>query len=154
PSDGDEVLRLGPFTPEEFAAAYKHYQDRFGLQTPLEQLPDPLRERLQRPLLLRMLAEAYQGRPVTVSARSLTPGIFRRYYAERVHRRPDRLFVDELAEEMLSRRQAALPIDELVGNEHLKADLVSDEPDSAYASLLDSGILSETRGDLFTGDTV
>ncbi|NTV62813.1 MAG: protein kinase, partial [Oscillochloris sp.] len=56
-ADGEPALRLEHFTPVKLALAYERYRHFFQLQTPIEKLPLHLRERLRKPLLLRMLAE-------------------------------------------------------------------------------------------------
>lgn len=151
-ADGEPLLRLGPFEPAELDEAYPRYQRIFQLQTPLAQLPVALRERLRRPLLLRMLAESYRDGPVLLASRGLSLGIFRRFYEERVRQRRELLFLDELAAELLARGQTAAPLRELARNEHLRPELLSDDPDSAYVRLLDGGVLAEVAGDAFTGE--
>ncbi|MEI7644237.1 MAG: protein kinase [Chloroflexales bacterium] len=153
-SDGEPSLRLEPFVPAELALAYERYRRFFQIQTPLESLPLHLRERLRKPLLLRMLAESYRDSPVAVASRGLNLGIFRRFFDERVRQRREQLFIEELAGEVLRRGQAAVPIRDLARNAQMRADLLSDEPDSAYTRLLDGGILSELNGDLLAGEMV
>ncbi|NJN15707.1 MAG: hypothetical protein HC822_05200 [Oscillochloris sp.] len=104
--------------------------------------------------MLRILAESYRDGPVTVAARGLSLGIFRRFYDERVRQRREQLFLDELAGELLRRGQMRAPLADLAYHERLRADLLSDDPDSAYVRLLDAGILSEQAGDLYTGELV
>jgi hypothetical protein len=154
PAPGESVLLLDLFTPAEFADAYERYRSYFHLQTPLAALPDALRERLRKPLLLRMLAEVWAGKEIPTALTSLTLGIFRRYYEERVQRRRDRLFIDDLAAEMLDQRRSTLRVDDLARNERLSAEIVADAADLSYYRLLDAGILTETSGDLVQGDTV
>lgn len=153
-ADGEPALRLEPFAPAELAAAYERYRRFFQLQTPLEQLPLNLRERLRKPLLLRMLAESYRDGPVVVASRGLSLGIFRRFFDERVRQRRELLFIEELAAEMLRRGQAALPLRDLARHDQLRDDLLSDDSDSAYTRLLDGGVLSELSGDLLSGEMV
>ncbi len=153
-AEGDPTLDLTPFSMAELPAAYARYQEAFQLQTALAQLPNALHERLRRPLLLRMVAESYRAGPVQIAAGGLSLGIFRRFYDERVRQRREQLFVDELAAECLRRGQAAVPVRELARNEHLRADLLSEEPDSAYVRLLDGGVLRELAGDIFAGEMV
>ncbi len=153
-ADGESFLRLEPFIPTELASAYERYRRFFQIQTPLDSLPLHLRERLRKPLLLRMLAESYRDGSVVVASRGLSLGIFRRFFDERVRQRREQLFIDELAGEVLRRGQAAVPIRDLARNDQMRADLLSDEPDSAYTRLLDGGVLTELSGDLLTGEMV
>jgi hypothetical protein len=151
---GEATLTLTPFANNELNLAYTRYQAVFDLRTPFERLPAALHERLRRPLLLRMVAESYRAGPVQLAASGLNLGIFRRFYDERVRQRREQLFMDEFAAECLRRGQAAVPVRELARNDQLRAELLSDEPDSAYVRLLDGGVLRELGGDLFTGEMV
>lgn len=151
---GEPVVYLEPFSSAELATAYARYRHFFQVQTPLEGLPVTLRERLRKPLLLRMLADAYRDGPVIVATRGLSQSIFRRFYDERVRQRREQLFIDELAAEMLRHRAAALPLTTLARNDQLRDELLSDAPDSAYIRLLDGGVLGELNGDLFAGEMV
>jgi hypothetical protein len=154
-STGDEsLLHLDLFTSQEFEAAYERYREFFQLQTPLSRLPAALHERLRNALLLRMLAEAYQGRNEPIAHEALTLGIFRRYYEERVRRRRDKLFLDDLAAEMLRQRQSMLLVDDLARHERLSLEILSEDPHASYYRLLDVGVLTETSGDLLQGDLV
>ncbi|NTV64298.1 MAG: hypothetical protein HGA65_12275, partial [Oscillochloris sp.] len=145
---------LEHFTPIKLALAYERYRHFFQLQTPIEKLPLHLRERLRKPLLLRMLAESYRDGPVVVASRGLTLSIFRRFFDERVRQRREQLFIEELAGEMLRLGQATAPIRDLARNDQLRDDLLNDDPDSAYTRLLDGGVLTEVTGDLFVGEMV
>ncbi|NJM07624.1 UbiA family prenyltransferase, partial [Candidatus Gracilibacteria bacterium] len=151
--EGESVLRLEPFDAHEFAAAFARYHEYFSLRTPLERLPPALIERLKRPLLLRMLAETYRDGEIALATQGLTLGIFRRYYDERVRQRRDQLFIDEFAAEILRRSRLQIAVDELARNEQLRTEVLSDDPDSSYCRLLDSGVLREQVGERFEGDT-
>ncbi|NTW98044.1 MAG: ATP-binding protein, partial [Oscillochloris sp.] len=153
-ADGEPTLRLEHFDPAKLAAAYERYRHFFQLQTPLDGLPLHLRERLRKPLLLRMLAESYRDGPVVVASRGLSLSIFRRFFDERVRQRREQLFIEELAGEMLRLGQATAPIRDLARNDQLRNDLLNDDPDSAYTRLLDGGVLTEINGDLFVGEMV
>ncbi len=153
-ADGEPRLLLGPFAPADLAEAYPRYSRFFQVQTPLESLPLTLRERLRKPLMLRMIAESYRDGPVLSAARGLSLGLFRRFYDERVRQRREQLFMDELAAEMLRRGEASVPLRDLARNEQLRDELLSDEPDSTYIRLLDGGVLAELAGDPFSGEVV
>ncbi|MFV9503081.1 MAG: protein kinase domain-containing protein [Oscillochloridaceae bacterium umkhey_bin13] len=152
--EGESHLHLGAFSASELATVYPRYQHAFQLTTPLGQLPEPLRERLRRPLLLRLVAESCRGGPVAGAARGLSLTLFRRFYDERVRQRREQLFLDELAAELLRRGAAAAPLRDLARNELLRDELLSDEPDSTYTRLLDAGILAEVNGTVFSGELV
>jgi len=154
PGSGEPLLQLNIFTPQEFGTAYDRYRAYFHLRSTLAEVPAGLRERLRTPLLLRMTAEAYQDRDEPIVHEALAMGIIRRYYEDRVRRRKDRLFVDDLAAEMLRQRRSTLAVDDLARHERLKTEILSDDPDSSYYQLLDRDILTETSGDLLLGDVV
>jgi hypothetical protein len=153
-ADGEPHVELGPFSSGELARAYPRYRQFFQLQTSLESLPLALRERLHRPLLLRLVAETYRDSAIRLSTRGLGLGIFRRLFDERVRQRREQLFIEELAGEMLKRGQVAVPVAELARNERLRDEILIDDPDSAYIRLLDGGVLAEQSGDIFTGEVV
>ncbi len=152
--EGSPYLNLGPFSASELALAYPHYQRFFRLQTALEHVPEALRARLCRPLMLRLVAESYRDDPVAVAGQGLRLGLFRRFYDERVRQRREHLFIEELAAELLRRGQTSAPLRDLARNPLLSSELLSVEPDSAYVRLLDAGILSELSGDIFSGELV
>lgn len=151
---GEPWLSLEPFTPDELALAYQRYAGFYRLQTPLERLPAGVRERLRKPLMLRLIAESCRDGPVELAARGPGLGLFRRYYEERVRQRREHLFIDELAGEMLRRGAISVPMRDLARNEHLREELLREDPDTAYCRLLDNGVLAEQRGHPFTGETV
>lgn len=150
---GNTPLQLGSFAPAEFQSAYPRYQARFDLRTPFEALSPARRNRLRHPLLLRMWAEAYRGRDEPITDQTLALVVYRRYYEQRVRRRRDELFVDRVVAEMLQQRQAALPLSALIRHPELGAEILSDQPDSSYQQLLDSGVLTENPGDLIAGES-
>jgi hypothetical protein len=153
PEEGTRTLKLESFTPEELNQVYPLYQSHFQLRSSLADLPQALRKRLQIPLLLRMLAESYRGRQGPIAHEDLM-SIFRRYYEERVQRRRDKVFVDNLAAEMYHQRRAALRVDDLAMHETLRVEVLNPDPDSSYNRLLDEGILTEISGNLLVGDEV
>ncbi len=151
---GELALNLVSFTEDELEAVYPRYQQTFQLATPLAALPASLRERLRKPLMLRLVAESYRDGPLDIVARGMGLSLFRRLYDERVRQRREQLFLDELADELLQRGTTAVPLRDLARNPRLREDLLSDEPDSTYVRLLDGGILSELSGDLYSGEVV
>lgn len=153
PAD-EPLLRLERFTPAEAALAYTRYRELFQLSTPFEALPAALRERLRGPLLLRMLAETYRGRPGPTAHDALALGIFRSYYEQRVRQRRDQLFAETLALELLQQRRAALPVDRLAQHPLLGPEVLREDSDSSYYRLLDAGILAEQSGSALQGDQV
>jgi hypothetical protein len=155
PGERTRTLNLELFTSEELDQVYPRYQSRFRLASSLVDLSVALRNRLQYPLLLRMLAEAYQGRSEPIVHEDLMT-IFLRYYEDRVQRPKDRIFVDQLAAEMYRQRRSSLSVDELAVHEDeiLKREVLYPDPDSSYYRLLDTGILTVTSGDLLVGDEV
>ena len=150
--DDADVLVLGGFTPEQAEAAYALYQPRFELALGLADLPPALRTRLREPVLLRLLAEALQGQAAPGDSEDFDTRVFKRYYETRIRRREDQAFVDDLAAEMLSTRNAALPLLPLLRHPTLGPVLQDTGSDSPATRLLDEGVLSEVRGDLFDDD--
>lgn len=150
----EPLVRLEPFTVEEFDAAYPRYQRFFDLSSPLETLNPTLRERLREPVLLRMMAEAYRGLAQPVTTANLAVGIYRRMFEERVRLPKDALFVDDLAGEMLRLETASVPVSDLARHERLGPDVLSENESTTYCRLMDRGVLQESRGDLRTGTLI
>ena len=154
-----DFLPLAKFSTAEAEAAYPLYRARFGLLPLLDDLAPPLRQRLREPVLLRLLAEALRsGASSGASAADASQSssfdtmVFRRYFEERVRSRDDQAFVDALAGEMLAQRSAALPVQPLTTHPVLGPVILQEGADSSYARLLDEGVLTEVRGDLFSDD--
>ncbi len=150
--DDADVLMLGGFTPEQAEAAYARYQQRFGLALGLADLPPAFRGRLREPVLLRLLAEGLQGQAAPGDGADFDTRIFKRYYETRIRRREDQAFIDDLAGQMLATRTAALPLLPLLRHPTLGPVLQDTGSDSPATRLLDEGVLSEVRGDLFDDD--
>ncbi len=147
-----DVLLLERFTPAQAEAAYERYARRFALPVALADLPPGFRARLAEPVLLRLLAETLQGRAAPDPSADFDTLVFRRYYEQRVRRRDEQALADDLAAEMLARRSAALPVQALLRHPTLGPMLADESPEGAAARLLDEGVLSEVRGDLFDDD--
>lgn len=145
----ESQLLLLQFDGPAFALVYARYQAYFNLQTAHDELPASLQERLRRPLLLRMLAEAYQGRSVPAAQDSLTLSIYQRYYDERVKSRRDQRFVELVIMRMYELGCSALPLDELEANPELRDEVLNEEPDSSYQRMLAAGILAELPVDAY-----
>jgi hypothetical protein len=151
---GQELLLLQGFDTEEASAAFERYREHFRLPFTLSDLPLALRLRLHEPLLLRLLAETHRPGPGPAAAPVLDTLVFRRYYEERVRRREDQLFIEDLVDEMLAQESAGLPIQGLARHPRLGPDVLSGEPDACFNCLLDAGVLIEVPGDLFHEDVV
>lgn len=141
---GDEpFLRLGPFTDAERDAAYRVYRKAFDLHAELEMLPPAVKERLREPALLRMTAEVYRGVRQPLLPVNLGMRIYRKYFEERVASPAEQALADDLAAEMLRANNSALSMLELARHERLREEVLSDDPQSPYARLLDCGVLQE-----------
>ncbi|HEX6086297.1 MAG TPA: TIR domain-containing protein [Thermoanaerobaculia bacterium] len=141
---GDEpFLRLGPFSDAERDEAYRVYRKAFDLHSELEALPPAVKERLREPALLRMTAEVYRGVKQPLLAANLGMRIYRKYFDERVTTPAAQALVDDLAAEMLRTNNSALSMLELARHERLRGELLSDDPQSSFARLLDRGVLQE-----------
>ena len=157
-AQGDaDFVPLVKFSTEEAEAAYPLYRSHFGMAPALDDLPPAFRQRLREPVLLRLLAETLRNGAVAADATAasgIDAMVFRRYFEDRVRSRDDQRFVDELAAEMLAQRRAALPVQPLAAHAVLGPVILQEGGDNSYARLLDDGVLTEVRGDLFTDDLV
>ena len=135
------TLALGGFTDDELPLAYRKYQAWTSLHTDFEQLSKQARERCRAPLLLRLTAIAYEGRPVPRDV--LTIRVLQDYYDTRVGRRmEDVQLLDALVGKMHQRRTDSLPLLELHSDPVLRTG-TTDDPSSPYQRLKDKGILME-----------
>jgi hypothetical protein len=151
---GDEpFLRLGPFNDAERDEAYRVYRKAFELHSELEALPPAVKERLREPDLLRMTAEVYRGVKQPLVPANLGMRIYRKYFEERVTTPAEQALVDDLAAEMLRVNNSALSMLELARHERLRGELLTEDPQSPYARLLDCGVLQELA-DLRTGSLI
>ena len=137
-----DAVYLDRFSPEECERAYVAYKKFFRLSGELAELPVEVRERLRNPLMLRLLAETYEGRTEPIVHEAQVLRVFRRYYEQRVQRR-DREFIEELAKAMLERKQSSLSLYDLRESERL-APALRDGPESSYDRCLRNGLLTET----------
>src|SRR5688500_17135198 len=137
-------LGLGGLTAEELEEAYPRYREVFGLFSPLADLPPSVRERLRSPLLLRMAAEVYRGRPHPLP--DDLADVHHRFFQERVARPREVLLVERIAERMIREKAGALSVSDLARDEAIGPDVLDDDPRSAYSRLLDSGVLQEWQG--------
>jgi len=149
----EQVVSLGIFTDEEFKTAYGVYKTYFQLPMPFDKLTEALCQRLRTPVLLRMFAETYQGKPESIAYEPQALGVLRHYYEDRVKRVEDRNFVDKLASEMYRKRRSSLSLDELSMQDNIKTDILDKDPDSSYIRMLEQGILTVTAVPLL-GDEV
>lgn len=147
-----DALLLERFTAEQAEAAYARYAARFALPLDFADLPRAFCTRLREPVLLRLLAETLQGRTPPEPSADFDTLVFRRYFEERIASRDEQVLVDALAAEMLAQRSAALALQPLLRHPTLGPMLADESPDSAASRLLDDGVLSEMRGDLFDDD--
>jgi hypothetical protein len=150
--EGADALLLEHFTPEQAEAAYARYAAHFALPLDLADLPPAFRQRLREPVLLKLLAETLRDRTPPEPGVDFDTLVFRRYFEERIASPDRQLLVDALAAEMLAQRRAALALQPLLRHPTLGPMLADVSPDSAASRLLDDGVLSEIRGDLFDDD--
>jgi len=149
----DAVLALDLFTDSMVKDAYARYAQFFQLETTFEELADDLRNRLRFPLMLRLLAETYQGGTVTHQHQVL--GLYEQFYDDRTRGHPkDNDFAGALAREMLKQQKSMLPVRDLMRNDRLKVDMDDANPDSSYNHLLDNGIITIVEGNRLSGDMV
>lgn len=147
----EAYLRIGQFSSEMVAAAYPLYAQFFGLKTSLANLPPDLCDHLHYPLLLRMLALAYED--TFVSSEHLAITIYAKFYDGRV-RLQDQPLVDKIAAFILRKRRSAFPENSLLQDPDVGPLLRPGDPDSSYHHLLDYGILTLVEGNKFSGNIV
>ena len=135
-------LTLERFTPAERDAAYELYRTPFKLKTP--HLPPGLQDQLTLPLLLRIVADTYQGQAVPVRA-DLPHMIYQRYYERSVPLPADQMFVESLVLEMRRQGRSTLAVKDLARNAAFKGDIWSKgRSETPYDRLLESGLLTES----------
>jgi tetratricopeptide (TPR) repeat protein len=96
---GPPIVPLEPFTAEQAAAAYRHYQGEArtaredgrsyaipACRTPWEEVPAATRDLLQNPLYLHLSMEAFDGRPAEAVA--TVPALFRHYVDRSLQPKP------------------------------------------------------------------
>ncbi|MCC6190347.1 MAG: NACHT domain-containing protein [Anaerolineales bacterium] len=142
--DPDRFLRLSLFEPAELEQAYPRYQAHFRLKSTLAEVPAQVREQLRSPLLLRLMAEAYQDKDEPIQPNALTLEVYERYFNERVKQRQDQAFVLALAAEMLRQKRAALLLSDLEQDARLGPEIVQEDKSTSYYRVLDAGLLTET----------
>lgn len=148
------AVELAPFDDGEAAEAYRRYREFFGLHSAWEELLPDLRMRLHEPLMMRLLAETYSGRPEPIHAVNLTFGVLTSYVSSRTTQ-AGRTFLDRLASLMIEGRRATLPVSQLKADSLLGPMIEGGVDDSPYRLLLDAGILSESgANNLFAPTTL
>jgi hypothetical protein len=152
--DEADALLVDRFTDTQAASAFERHAQRFGLSIGLADLPPAFRTRLREPMLLRLLADALQGGAPVPEGADFDALVFQRYHDRHVRSAADRAFVDELAAQMLAQRSATLALQPLLAHPVLGAALRDEAPDGVYGRLLDDGVLTEVRGNLFDDDRV
>ncbi|MGQ0647342.1 MAG: CHAT domain-containing protein [Gemmatimonadaceae bacterium] len=151
---GKPVLQLGPLSGDEAADAYTAYARVFRLAMPYEALSPNLRARLRRPLLLRMLAEAYAGKPGPMAANDVTLDLFERFVRQRLTSSNDAQLAERLATKMWEQRRIALPVDEALQDPTLGIEVPRDGRPAPWITLQERDLLRVQSGDPLVGDTV
>ena len=151
---GKASLQLGLLTPDEAAEAYAAYARVFRLGVPWRALPANLAARMRRPLLMRMVAEAYAGRPGPTAAGDLTLDLFERFVRQRLTGPDDALLAERIAVAMWDKRRIALPVDEVVHDPAMRIELSRDRSPTPWTTLQERDVLRVQEGDPLVGDTV
>lgn len=142
PTANDFTVRLQTFTLDELELAYNRYHTFFKLQTPYNRLPVTVRSMLRHPVILRLLAEIYRDRNVTIIREASLLQIFQRLYEEQVQDPRERFFCEKLSAEMLSQHLGALSVDDLMNHELLGSYILEQSLDSTYRCLQKKGIVT------------
>jgi hypothetical protein len=144
----EPALRLDRFTQPEFESAYPRYQEFFHVRWPLNDVPPRLRETLQHPFVLRMLAETYRDKTEPLPQTGLTLDIITEYFQAQAPTGSDeRRFIELLIAEMWAARRCVVAVDDLTRSEQVRAEINSRDPESSYQRLRDKGMLTLVRGD-------
>lgn len=151
---GKAALQLGPFSPEEASQAWAAYAKAFRLTTPWRALPATMAARLRRPLFMRMVAEAYAGRPLPLAAGDLTLDLFESFVRQRLTGPADAQLAERIAMEMWERRRIALPVDEVVHDPAMEIEIRRDRTPTPWTTLQERDVLRVQEGDPLVGDTV
>ncbi|MGC9084320.1 MAG: NACHT domain-containing protein [Anaerolineae bacterium] len=141
------VYRLLPFTPEELPQVYERYRQGYHLQTPFSVLSPPLRQLLRHPFALRLLAEAWAGRPLpeSVDEAYLIQGLLDGLYRQgRLAHADIRFLEEQVVSRMVvpGRWRTEIPTAEILAD---GAVLPVHHP---FTRLADAGLLSATNGRL------
>jgi hypothetical protein len=144
-SGDDAFLRLDNFTDSERNEAYRRYREAFQLHAPIEQLDPAVQEQLREPILLRMAAEAYRDVREPIRRGSLGVRVFHKFLEDRVTTPAAEALVADLAGTMRQEKKSALSLTDLRKYPDIRAQIVSEDPRSTYARLLDCGVLQQLR---------
>jgi len=151
---GRPVVPLGPFSPDEAAAAYTSYAKQFVLATPHDRLSLNSRARLRRPVLLRLVAEVFGGTGTSLTDTDITVGILERLVRERLPSANDAILAERVAARMWGAGRIALRVDELASDPDFRDALAPRDDADAWRSLQDHDLLRIEVGDPLIGDTV
>lgn len=138
---GSDLMRLDGFTEAEAEAAFARHAARFDLRFAWRDLPATSRRRLRDPLLMRLMAEALQGRGPPSSAEQFDTRIFQHYWERFVRGGARERLADALAGVLLAQRRGSLPRASALATEPL-AGLMAAHPQD-MRGLLDDGVLCE-----------
>ncbi|HEU4887069.1 MAG TPA: TIR domain-containing protein [Thermoanaerobaculia bacterium] len=142
-SGDDAFLRLDKFTESERNEAYRRYREAFHLHSPIEQLDPVVQEQLRDPILLRMAAEAYHDEPEPIRRGGLGVRVFHKFLEDRLTTPATEALVDDLAGAMRQEKKSALSLADLKKYPEIRAQIVDENPRSAYAALLNCGVLQQ-----------
>jgi hypothetical protein len=152
--EDEEIVLLPRFDAREAEAAYQRYRQYFDLEPQLSDLSPAIQKRLQDPVMLRLLAVTLSDERAKISADALDAEIFKYYYDNHVRRRGDKIFIEDIAEEMYESEHAVLPVQQLARHPRLGEEIRSEEANSTFNRMLDAGVLMQVQGDLFSDDLV
>lgn len=144
-SGDDAFLRLDKFTESERNEAYRRYRQAFHLHSPIEQLDPVVQEQLREPILLRMAAEAYHDVPEPIRRGGLGVRVFHKFLEDRTTPPAAEALVDDLAGAMRQEKKSALSLADLKKYPEIRARIETEGARSAYALLLDCGVLQQVR---------
>lgn len=139
----NQPVRLPRFSAGELDHAFHLYGKYFDVQFPAQDITANTRILFSHPLLLRLTAEIWRGRPVPSFHSELS--IFRHYIASTISDASSRQAVDQIVNMMIEKGRASIYLSEIPIPDLPMTDMAGDY--SSLTRLFDAGILiSAERG--------
>ena len=135
---------LGGFDDDELAAAWTAYFGDVAAGTPVEALTDDARRALAHPVLLRIAADVYRGRPLP--PRPFGGALLLEFANRRIFSHPGRAdAVAALVDEMLDTGRRRVPMSRLWEHPRLRSAVIDASNRSPVRQLVDEQVLTWTR---------
>lgn len=147
---GDVAVPLERFELDELEDVYAQYQRKFRSQTDFAQLTEAVRSFVRDPLMMRLLAESFQGQKLPPDPK--TRRVFDNYIRIKIGYQDagrsaedaeEKRFVERLITKMLELQQEELDIKrDLRDNPELRQRMLDPSMTSPYWQLRDKGVLT------------